>query len=93
MRLKRKIIEFITKYPDAEKTLLDWFRIAKYRKFKNFAELKSFFPNVDLVGRRTVFNISGNKYRLIARVNFLYSKIFILHILTHGEYDINKWKG
>jgi len=89
---KRKIVKFVTKYHDAEKSLLDWYRIAKCRNFKNFAELKSIFPDADLVGRRTVFNIAGNKYRLVARVNFLYSKIFILYILTHGEYNKDRWK-
>jgi mRNA interferase HigB len=44
------------------------------------------------VDRRTVFNIAGNKYRLIARVNYLSRRIFILHILKHAEYEKGAWK-
>jgi mRNA interferase HigB len=45
-----------------------------------------------LVGRRTVFNIAGNKYRLIARVNYQTQRVFVLYILTHAEYDQRDWK-
>ena len=45
-----------------------------------------------MVGRRTVFNIHGNAYRLIARVNFVTQRVFILHVLTHKEYDKGDWK-
>jgi mRNA interferase HigB len=56
------------------------------------AEMKIVYPNADLVGRRTVFNISGNKYRLIARVNYQTQRVFVLYILTHAEYDRGDWK-
>jgi len=47
--------------------------------------MKQVYRSADLVGRRTVFNIAGNKYRLIARVN--YFRVFVLYLLTHSEYD------
>jgi mRNA interferase HigB len=50
-------------------------------------EMKQIYHNADLVGRRTIFNIAGNKYRLIARVNYQTQRVFVLHILTHAEYD------
>ena len=49
--------------------------------------MKTVYHNADLVGRRTIFNIAGNKYRLIARVNYQTQRIFVLRILTHAEYD------
>lgn len=55
--------------------------------WKNPAELKQVYRNADLVGRRTVFNIAGNKYRLIARVNYQSQRVFVLYLLTHAEYD------
>ncbi len=44
---KRKIVEFITKHPNSENPLLDWYRIVKHRNFENFAELKTFFSEAD----------------------------------------------
>jgi len=54
--------------------------------------MRSDFAHADPVGRRTVFNIHGNAYRLIARVNFKTKRVFILHILTHAAYDKEHWK-
>ena len=90
---KKKIEEFSKIHPDSKKALLEWYKIIKNINFENHSELKTIFPSADLVGRKTVFNIGGNKYRLVARVNFFYHKVFILHILTHSEYDKEKWKG
>jgi mRNA interferase HigB len=57
-----------------------------------FSELKQVYPSADLVGRRTVFNIAGNKFRLIARMNYQSKRVFVLYILTHAEYDRGAWK-
>lgn len=59
--------------------------------WNNFAELKTTFSSADIVGRRTVFDIANNKYRLIARVNYEYRKVFVLHILTHKNYGKADW--
>ena len=50
------------------------------------------FPNADQVGKLTVFNIGGNKARLIAAIHYNRRKIYIRAVLTHQEYDQNKWK-
>lgn len=55
-------------------------------------ETREDFPPADLVGQRTVFHIGGNKYRLIARVNYRTQRVFIRAILTHAEYDKGGWK-
>jgi len=60
-------------------------------KLETPAQLKQVYHNADLVGRRTVFNIAGNKCRLIARVNYQSQRVFVLHILTHAEYDQGAW--
>jgi mRNA interferase HigB len=49
-------------------------------------------PHADQVGKFTVFNIGGNKVRLIAAVHYNRNKIYIRHVLTHREYDTGKWK-
>ena len=61
-------------------------------KFDTFDELRSVFPSADKVGDLVVFNIGGNKYRLITSIHFNRQKIYIRDILTHSEYDKNKWK-
>jgi mRNA interferase HigB len=50
------------------------------------------FPHADQVGKLTVFNIGGNKYRLIAAILFNRGKVYVRHLLTHAEYDQGKWK-
>ncbi len=49
-------------------------------------------PAADQVGRFTVFNIAGNKYRMIVVIHFNRGLVFVRHILTHGEYDRGAWK-
>jgi len=48
--------------------------------------------SADVVGKWTVFNIKGNKYRLITEINYRVRRIYILHVLTHAQYDQEKWK-
>lgn len=50
------------------------------------------FSHADKVGKFTVFNIAGNKARLIAAIHYNRGKVYIRHILTHGEYDKGAWK-
>jgi hypothetical protein len=61
-------------------------------KMAKFFELRRDFPAADQVGRFTVFNIAGNHYRLIARVEFQRQRICIRAVLTHPEYDTGHWK-
>ena len=61
-------------------------------RISNFVQLREVFPQADQVGEFAVFNIGGNKVRLIAAVHYNRSKIYIRHVLTHQEYDTGKWK-
>lgn len=89
----KKLREFWTEHPQSETALRAWYTIAKAAEWKHFAELKKSFPAADVVGRRTVFDISGNRFRLIARVNYKTRRVFVLYVLTHKEYDREKWNG
>lgn len=64
----------------------------KHTDFDTFSELRNVFPSADLVERFTVFNIGGNKYRLIAFIVYKKKRIYIRNILTHGQYEKGKWK-
>jgi len=83
---------FWEKYPDSETALRAWLRAMHDTEFKNLAELRSAFRSADNVGELIVFNIGGNKYRLIASVHFNRGKVYLRHILTHEEYDRGRWK-
>jgi mRNA interferase HigB len=90
---KRALKAFYIQHPDAKNHLLRWFRILSKTDFANVSELRSSFSNsVDSVGNKTVFNIGGNKYRLIASIHFNRKKVYIRRILTHVEYDKGAWK-
>jgi mRNA interferase HigB len=89
---KRAIVGFAKKYPDALAPLMNWYRIVRRANWKNLTEVRADFAHADVVGRRTVFNIHGNDYRLIVRLNYRTRRVFILHILTRTEYSKGVWK-
>lgn len=89
---RKRLIEFSNIHPDAEVPLDRWYRILKSTNFNSFSDLRKTFPNADQVGRLTVFNIGGNNYRLVAFIVYLNKRIYIRHIMTHNEYNKEKWK-
>jgi mRNA interferase HigB len=89
---RKRLIEFAQKHPEAGSALDHWYRIVKRTNFDSFAELRKTFPTADHVGKLTVFNIGGNKVRLIAAVHYNRNIIYIRHVLTHKEYDRGTWK-
>ena len=85
---KTKINDFICVHVDAEESLMKWYITTKQANWRNFAELKQIFGTSDSVGNDLyVFNIKGNRYRLIVRIIFGARTIFIKFIGTHAEYD------
>ena len=90
---KRPLREFWQNEPRSENALRNWYKLMKKLAASNLAELRQTFPDADLVGECIVFNVGGNKYRLVTRVDFLRRAIYVRHVLTHGEYDKNKWKS
>ncbi|WP_343732845.1 type II toxin-antitoxin system HigB family toxin [Duganella sp.] len=86
----KKLVEFGTLHPDADGPLQTWRKSIESRDFAGFADLKSVFRSADKVGNFFVFNIGGNKYRLVAIVQFERNKVFVREVLTHKEYSL--WK-
>ena len=90
--ISRKALRvFWTQHPDSEKPLSRWFKIMHQTQFHNFAALRRTFPSADKVGKYVVFNIAGNKYRLIVSIHFNRGKVYIRHVLTHQAYDRGGW--
>ncbi len=94
MRLlgKNLIEEFIDKYPQSKNALLRWKTLIEQNNFKHYVGLKKTFPSADLVNEYTVFNVGGNKIRTITLIEYGIQQVLITGILTHREYDAEKWK-
>ena len=89
---RRSLRDFWKRFPESQVPLTRWFKIVQTNDFVNFAALRQTFPSADKVGDLIVFNIGGNKYRLIASVHFNRNKLYIRHVLTHREYDKGEWQ-
>jgi len=89
---RKRLNDFGFLYPETETALRHWYRLTKTNDFNSFNELKAIFPHADQVGKLTVFNIGGNKFRLIAAIHYNSKKVYIRNILTHHDYDKSKWK-
>lgn len=89
---RKRLNEFASGYPETKAALARWYQLAKRSDFVSFAELRTVFPSADQVGKLTVFDIGGNKVRLVAAVHYNRKKIYIRAVLTHKEYDEGKWK-
>lgn len=86
----RRLVEFYNQegHGDSKIALERWYDIAEQAEWKNLSDIKTDFPATDYVGnQRYVFNIKGNKYRLVVVVKFTISHIFIRFVGTHSEYE------
>lgn len=88
-----KLEGFKKKHPAARKALAKWESVVTAAAWSNFAGLKATFGSADYVEGRTVFNVGGNKYRLIAIVSYRTQRVAVEEVLTHEEYDREGWKA
>lgn|SRR3990167_4928940 len=89
---QKRIWEAIELHPESARALDGWYRVMKRNRFAKFSDLRNVFSSVDKVGDLYVFDIGGNKLRLIANIHFLCQRVYIRKIMTHQEYDANKWR-
>jgi len=78
----------------AEGPLRAWYTHvnSKTLSWHSWSAVKADFPTASPVGSCVVFNIGGNKFRLVTRILFRSQKVFVLKVMTHSEYDEDKWK-
>ena len=88
----RRLLEFSAVHHEASGPLQAWCNAMESTGFSSFAELREVFCSVDRVGELHVFNIAGNKYRLITFLHFDRQLCYIKQVLTHTEYDKGAWK-
>lgn len=80
------------RFPKAAEPLKRWANAVQASRWKNPSTLKADFVSADFVRDLTVFNVGGNKFRLIAFIHYLRQIVYIKQILTHDEYDEGQWK-
>jgi mRNA interferase HigB len=85
---KRTLREFWERYPDAEEPLLAWYREVEREDWDTPAKVKAKYRNASIVGdNRVVFNIKGNSYRLVVKINYPYRVVYVRFVGTHDDYD------
>lgn len=89
---EKPIRAFWRKYPQSKQSLQNWILTTGAANWNSFADLRKTFNHTDLYERCTIFDVGGNNYRLIAHVEYRIKCVFVRYVLTHSEYDENKWK-
>lgn len=89
---RRKIREACELHAEWDVALTGWHRIVKTAKWDNFPDVRQTLNNADRVGTCVVFNIGHNRCRLISYINYRARIVYVLHILSHVEYDKGGWK-
>jgi mRNA interferase HigB len=85
---RTRLTAFGKKHPDAAASLRDWARLIRLKHYREHLDVRRDFPTVDFVGKRkAVFNIRGNKYRLVVDFRYDLGRVYVRHVVTHAEYD------
>ena len=93
----RLLREFWSRHPDAELWLRQWYKAAIAAEWSSLSDVRLHYPHADSVRTEpgetlTVFNVCGNKYRLITRIRYDYRLVNVRAVLTHKAYSEGKWK-
>ncbi|MFL5241725.1 MAG: type II toxin-antitoxin system HigB family toxin [Gemmataceae bacterium] len=90
---RKKLAEFWATEPKAEQPLSAWFHAVEAALWSNFGDVRQTFNTADRVRHLTIFDIGGNKYRLIAFVDYQFSAVFVRAVLTHKEFQRGAWQS
>jgi len=93
----KRLRDFWLRHPDAEKPLRGWYKTVSGAEWRSLQDARLTYPHADGVQtaggeRLTVFNVGGNKYRLVARIRYDYRLVNVRGVLTHADYDKGTWK-
>lgn len=89
---KRRLREFWRQYPYAEQPLLSWYETVKKIEWENFSEVRESFRRADVYRDCVIFDIGGNKFRLITKIRYKKKRVYVRFVLTHSDYDRDLWK-
>jgi mRNA interferase HigB len=88
-----RIAAFGGKHSNMKGALNRWIETVEAADWKSPVDMKKTFRSGDVVGKQTVFNIGGNKCRLVALVQYESRRVLVQHVLTHADYDKGDWKA
>jgi mRNA interferase HigB len=89
----KRLRQFYRDHADAQTPLDNWYKLATQATWQNLINVQNLFPTAEAVENFTVFNIRGNRYRLIVAIDYERQLIYVKYILTHPEYDKEQWKN
>jgi mRNA interferase HigB len=89
---RERLNEFARKHPDSRPGLDRWTAAVNDADWKTPANVRETFATASFVRNKTVFDIGGGKYRLIALISYLVRIVSVEQVLTHKEYDKGSWK-
>lgn len=89
---ERKLREFWQKHKSAESPLRGWIKVVKSADWNDFTEVRRTFNHADIYKRCVIFDVGGNKYRIITMIEYQKHLVFIRSCLTHADYDEQKWQ-
>ena len=78
--------------PSVEEPISEWYKIAKHATWRSLVDVRKAYPHADFVDPYTVFNIKGNSYRLVVKIEYRWQIVFVKQLLTHAEYNRGRWK-
>jgi mRNA interferase HigB len=95
---RKRLREFANRHPDAAEPLDKWYRLFRAAKWENLQDVRRVFPHADAVtvasgNTVTVFNLCGNKHRVIVAIHYNRQRAYVLRLLRHAEYSKNLWKN
>jgi len=88
---QRELLHHAEKFPETRASVFNWLTVARVARWSSLEDIRRTFPSADMVGPLAIFNIKGNRYRLIVRIAFRTQRIYIKEFLTHAEYDRKGW--
>jgi mRNA interferase HigB len=84
--------DVVTADPTLEGPISEWYRVASNADWRSLVDVRKTYRHADFVDPFTVFNIKGGNYRLVVKIEYRWQLIFVKHLLTHAEYERNRWK-
>ena len=89
---KSKLRDFWERYPESKQSLENWYQVTRKANWESFVDVRDTFRHADVFQDCVIFDVGGNKFRLITKIRYQKKKVFMRFVLTHKEYDAETWK-
>lgn len=89
---RKALRDFWEGVPGAKTPLSAWYKTVSHASWESFAEVRRTYGTADQVGKLVVFNVGGDKYRLVASIHYNTGVVYVRRVMTHAEYDRGDWK-